>query len=201
MMKSIKEWLIKNLAFILGGLAIFIMIVCFVSGCNYHKRQNPCPDPVIVTNTVILHDTVTHHIDKWHYSQKTDTVIYTDTIIQPVDTTEILKDYFALHVYSRHWQDSLLTVDLRDTITENRFLRNDFRYKILRPQIIINNTLDQSVHYNKYFYLGLDLPFYDSDHAEVMALYAFDKGFIGAGYAPFQKGVSVKAGVKIFKFE
>lgn len=201
MIKKIKKWLVNNFTFILGGLAIFIMIVCFVSGCQFHKHRFPCPEPTIVTNTVILHDTVTHYIDKWHYSQHTDTILYPDTVIQAVDTAAILRDFFALHVYSRNWTDSLLTVDLRDTVTQNKFLQNEFKYRILRPQTIIYQTLDQSIHYNKYFYLGLDLPTYNMEYSEVTALYAFDKGFIGAGYAPFQKGVSVKAGFKIFKFE
>ncbi len=201
MMKSIKEWLIKNLAFILGGLAIFIMIVCFVSGCQFHKHRFPCPEPTITTHTVILHDTVTYFIDKWHYSQKTDTVIYTDTIIQPVDTLQILADYFALHVYSRNWTDSLLTVDLRDIVTQNKFLQNEFSYRILRPQTIINTTVDNSVHYNKYIYLGVSVPIKDIKMAEFALSFAFKQGYIGAGYIPQLNSLSFKGGATLFKFK
>jgi hypothetical protein len=195
------DWLKKNLTFLLGGLAIFIMIACFVSGCHYHKFHYPCPEPSIVTNKVILRDTITHFIDKWHYSQRTDTVIYNDTIIQPVDTLQILADYFALHVYFRTWEDTLLKVDIRDTVTQNKFLQNEFKYRILRPQTITTFITDNSVHYSKYVYLGLDIPFYNAEFSEVTALYAFNKGFLGAGYAPFQKGLSIKTGFKIIKFK
>ena len=102
-MKLILNWFKKNAALLLGSFAIFVMFVCFVSGCNYHKKRFKCPE--ITTNTIIIHDTLIHEIvDSFpYYVQNWDTIIYTDTIIQPVDTAEILRDYFALHVYNRHW--------------------------------------------------------------------------------------------------
>ncbi len=200
MFTKLLDWLKKNLAFIFAGIFLFCMIACFFSGCNYHKHRHPCPEPTIVTNTVILHDTVIHTIDKWHYVQNTDTIIYTDTIIQPVDTAKILADYFALHVYSRNWTDSLLTVDLRDTVTQNKFLQNDFRYKILRPQIITTIVTDNSIHYSKYIYLGVDFPVKDLKYADFSVLAAFKDFYIGGGYNPQLKSLSFKGGVRVIKF-
>lgn len=199
----ILNWLKKNLAFILGGLAIFIMVACFVSGCQYHKHQNPCPEPTIVTNTVLIHDTIIHEIvDTFpFYIIKNDTIIYIEEIPAVVDTAKILADYFALHVYSRSWTDSLLTVDLRDTVTQNRFLQNEFKYKILRPQAVINTTVDNSVNYYNYLYAGIDFPFYNAECLEFSVLSAFKRGYIGVGYAPMQKGISIKTGVRLFSWQ
>jgi hypothetical protein len=156
---------------------------------------------VIVTNTVILHDTVTHFIDKWHYSQKTDTVIYTDTIIQPVDTLQILADYFAFHVYSRHWEDTLLRVDLRDTVTQNRFLNNEFKYRILRPQSITHISVDNSVNYSSYLYLGMGTMIQDLTMADISVYFANKQLLAGVGYVPSQKYYRASMAFKIAKFK
>lgn len=197
----IYEWIKKNVVFILFGLTIFLMFTCFVSGCNYYKKRFVCPDPSIITNTVLIHDTIIHEITANHYIQNTDTIIYTDTVFREVDTAMILKDYFAIHVYNRHWEDTLIKVDLKDTVTQNTFLGNKFKYEILRPQTIINTTVDNSVHYNKYLYVGLDIPFKNSENASIDVLFAFQKGYLGAGYLPLVKGFSLKTGVKIAKFK
>lgn len=208
MLKTVVDWLKKNLAFILCGLAIFIMALCFVSGCNYHKNHFKCPE--ITTNTVILHDTIIHQvIDTFpFYIVKRDTIIYTDVIIQPVDTAAILQNYFALHVYDRKWygldsltKDSLLYVNIHDTITQNRSIGNKFQYKILRPQTITYNSIDNSVLYAKYLYAGLDIPFYNAEFSELSLLFAFKRGYIGAGYAPMARGFSLKTGVKLFTWD
>lgn len=200
-MLKILNWLKKNAAILLGGLAIFVMFACFISGCCYHKNHSKCPE--IITNTVIIHDTLIHEIvDTFpYYISHTDTVIYTDIIIQPVDTAEILRDYFALHIYNRHWEDSLLSVNLRDTITENHFLGNQFQYQILRPQTIINTTQDNSIHYAKYVYAGFDLPFKNMEYASVDVLYVFSRGYLGFGYIPLQKCISFEIGLRLFSWE
>jgi hypothetical protein len=172
-----------------------------VSGCNYYKHRHICPE--ITTHTVIIHDTLIHEIvDSFpYYVSHTDTIIYSDTIIQPVDTAAILSDYFAYHVYNRKWQDTLIQVSIRDTITENRFLGNDFKYQILRPQTIVNYTQDNSVTYNSYFYLGLDLTLPNMEYAEITAFYASRKSLIGIGYAPLIKGGSFKIALPLFKWQ
>lgn len=205
-MLKLINWFKKNAVLLLGGLAIFVMFACFVSGCNYHKKRFKCPE--ITTNTVIIHDTLIHQIvDTFpYYISHTDTVIYTETVIQPVDTAAILRDYFAVHIYDRDWlgmegNDSILTVSIKDSISQNRSIGNEFTYRILRPQTITNTTQDNSIHYNSYLYGGLDLPLPNLEYASVDVLYAFSRGYLGFGYIPLQKGLSIKGGVKIAKFQ
>lgn len=207
-MKVIFDWLKKNAALLLGGLAIFVMFACFVSGCNYHKNHHSCPE--ITTHTVIIHDTLIHCIvDSFpYYVSHTDTIIYSDTIIQPADTAAILKNHFALHVYNRKWygldsltNDSLLYVNIHDTITRNKSIGNKFEYKILRPRTIINNTQDNSIHYTKYIYMGLSVPAKNMEYTEISLLGAFEQLYIGIGYIPLQKGISFKAGMPLFKWQ
>ena len=195
MIAKIKDYLIGI------SILIILLLFAFIGGCQRGKRIKICPE--IITNVVHVTDTVIYNIvDSFpYYISHTDTIIYTDTVIQPVDTAMILMDYFALHVYNRTWEDSLIKVDLRDTVTQNRFTGNDFKYRILRPQTITNITQDNSVHYSKYLYGGVDIPFYNAEYSEVSLLIAFKKGYIGAGYAPFQKGFSLKTGIKLFTWE
>jgi len=200
-MLKLLNWFKKNLAFILAGIFLFCLIACFVSGCNYHKNRFKCPE--ITTHTVIIHDTLIHNIvDSFpYYISNTVKIIYRDTIIQPVDTAEILRDYFALHVYNRQWEDSLLSVNLRDTITENHFLGNKFQYQILRPQTIINNTTDNSIHYAKYVYAGIDIPIQNINYIEIEGIFAFKSGYIGLGYEPKIKSINIKGGISLLKFK
>ena len=201
-------WLKKNLAIIGFFIALFVMFACFVSGCNYHKNRFKCPE--ITTNTVILHDTIIHNVvDTFpYYIVKTKEIIYRDTIIREVDTAGILRDYFAYHVYDRKWfgvdsitNDSLLYVNIHDTITENRSIGNKFEYRILRPQAITYNQVDNSVHFTKYIYTGISFPLKDFNYTELSVLTAFKDFYIGIGYIPLQKGVSVKGGIRLFKWE
>jgi len=208
-MKKIFKWFKKNLA-IIGSfpdkmkvtiVALFVMFICFISGCNYHKNHSKCPE--ITTNTVIIHDTIIHNIvDTFpYYIVKTKEIIYRDTILREVDTANILRDYFAYHIYDRNWKDSLITVDLRDTVTENKFLRNEFTYKILRPQTIINYTQDNSVTYNSYLYGGLSIPINNINDIELNGLLTFPKAYIGMGYQPNIETFNVKLGVKLLSFK
>lgn len=194
MITNIKNYLIG------AGILITLLLFAFIGGCQRGKRIKVCPD--IITNVVHVTDTIIHTIiDTFpYYISHTDTIIYTDTIIQPVDTAAILRDYFALHIYSRNWTDSLLTVNLRDTVTQNSFLGNQFNYKILRPQTIINTVVDNSIHYNKYLYAGIDFTFWDMGQSEISLFYAFRGGYGGIGYAYYQKGFALKWGVPIAKF-
>ena len=194
------NWIKNHINLILFLMAIVIMFVCFVSGCNYHKRRFKCPE--ITTHTVILHDTIVHQIvDSFpYYVVKNHTIVERDTI-RDIDTVFVTKDYYSYHIYDRHWEDTLLQVDLRDTITENRFLGNDFRYKILRPQQIINYTQDNSIHYSTYLYASVGIPFNNPNSFDISIYLASKRFLIGGGYLPLQKGFVLNAGVNIARFE
>ncbi len=89
-----------------------------------------------------------------NYAIEIDTLFYPDSVFVPsdVDTAAILYNYFAIYLYNRHWNDSIIQVDLVDTITQNKISGSDFlKYKILRPQEVIINTTTVN-NYTKYIY-------------------------------------------------
>ena len=212
MVKMLKllNWFKKNTAILLGSFAIFVMFACFVSGCCYHKNHSKCPE--ITTNTIILHDPYWYHIAdslsnlppkekiKW---QPQDTFFTpSDTFFKNVDTAAILKNHFSVFRYKWDKLDTgKLELNLFTTISENKPLKYELDYKILQPQTIINNTQDNSIHYAKYIYAGFDLPFKNIEYASVDVLYAFSRGYLGFGYIPLQKGLSLKGGVNLFKWQ
>jgi hypothetical protein len=137
-----------------------------------------------------------------------DTIIYSDTVFKDVDTAAILKDYFATHVYNRDWQDSLLQVSLIDKVSRNNFTDSRFTYKILRPQEINYTTIDNSIHYSKYVFLGASLPLSpvkysgvsNMSYLSLSGLYAFPKGYIELTYQPYTKIITLGSGLRLFKF-
>jgi hypothetical protein len=88
-------------------------------------------------------------------------------------------------------------------VTQNRPISYNFKYNILRPQTVVINNTDNSVNYTRYIYGGLSIPLSTTRANEfaVEGFYAFTKGYIGVGYQPYINTLSLKAGIKIFKFE
>jgi len=207
---KIINWLKKHAAILFGSLAIFVMFVCFVSGCNYHKKRFKCPE--ITTNTVIIHDPYWHHIAdslanlppvekiKW---QPQDTFFTPpDTFFKDVDTAAILKNHFSVFRYKWYKLDTgKLELNLFTTITQNKPIKYELDYKILQPQTIINNTQDNSVHYAKYIYMGLSVPAKNMEYTEISLLGTFKQLYVGIGYIPLQQGLSFKAGMPLFKWQ
>ena len=216
MIAIIKAWLKKNLAWLLGALAIFVMVVCFVSGCNYHKNRTK---PEYITNTVILRDTSSYKIiaqlnceidslknlpAKERIKWLPQDTLFTpaDTFFKDADTMAILRHCYSKYRY-RYYKcipDSL-ELELFTTVQRNMPIKYEVNYKILMPQTITYNTVDNSVNYSRYLYGGLDVPFYYMDGTEVELMYAFERGYIGGGYAPLAKSGSLKAGFTLFKFK
>lgn len=202
-MKNIKTYLI------IVAVIIVALFSAYIGGCQHGKKL--CTTD-IVTNTVIVHDTLIHQIvDTFpYYIQGEERIIYRDTgTYHVVDTAYILRDYFATHITDNIFQDSLLKVDLQMHISENQLMHSVFKYRILRPQEIINTTVDKSVHYYRYVYFGTGLPVYpfksnnnisNINYIQLEGIYAFPKGYVRAGWQPYTKQFNLSAGVKIFKF-
>jgi hypothetical protein len=187
---------------IIAGIALIMFLLTFMKGCQYGKAHKICPQ--IETKTVIKHDTIDHYIPNyvpWYIAGK-DTTIYKDKLIPAkVDTQAILKDYFAQHIYDRFWRDSLIQVDLKDMITQNNAYPQKFSYKILRPQTIINNTQDNSVHYASYLYLGGSVPINKFDYSSIDLTLALPKWSAGLGYMPGHNTFVIKGAIKIVAFK
>ena len=193
-----KKWQIYLIA------ALVVLLIGMIGGYSIRKHTFHCP--VITADTIRLVDTVEKVIPVTanHY------IVHTDTVIKPIkipvlltkdDTLKILEDYYAKHVYKREWKDSLLIANEIDTVTKNIIYPHDFKYKILRPQTIIQNTVDNSITYNRYVDIGLGVPFYDVKYWDIGLLYHWNKGYLGASYYPQMKGFGIQGGVTIIKFK
>ena len=182
------------------GIFLCLLAGSFIGGYRLYPRRNPCPE--IVSDTVYVHDTVWHIIPDTvpYYIVKNDTVIVNHNIPTVVDTVAILADYYNYHYFTRTWEDSLLTVTLEDVISENFPSDSYFTYKILQPQTVITNVVNNTT-YNRYLYFGIDLPIKNVNYIEIEGMFAFEKGYIGVGYEPQINSINLKAGVKLFKFK
>ncbi len=219
MLNNIKAWFIKNLKIILLAVLLICLLASFISGCRYHKFNFPCPEPK--TDTLLVVDTTWHRVvdslNRVVDSLKNRPEPKPEIVYEPgepypvpadIDTAAILHDYYTTYRYTWYYPDSSLWtskddihVKLKTTVTQNKPVVYDFSYQWLKPQTVINNSVDQSIHYTRYVYLGLSLPIKDFSYAEIEALYAFRKGYVGAGYIPSIRSVTVKTGVTLFKFK
>ena len=136
------------------------------------------------------------------YIVKHDSIVYRDTVFKDVDTANILKDYFAIHYYTRFWQDTLIAVTKHDVISKNDFISSELTYKLLKPVTIINNVIN-NVFYSRYITFGTDLPFKQVQHMNVNidVMYVTSKYYLGVGYNSELNCPTIKGGVTIFKFK
>jgi len=190
-----------NKLLIVAGMILFILT--FIMGCEHGKKSVKCP--VITTDTITHVDTVEYHIKDTvkFYVKVPGTIIYVKVPVLPTkeDTARILKDFYALHPYSRSWHDKNVEISLNDTLTQNNYLHNDFSYKILRPETTVINTTDNSISYEHFIQLGLGVPFSNVKYTSLEANYIFPKGNLGAFYMPEIKSFGAKVGVTIIKFK
>lgn len=192
-MKEIKGYLIG------AGIILLVFVGIFFIGYRYYPLCNPCPQPV--TETIIIRDTVVYQIIDTvpFYIVRRDSVIIRDPIPFIVDTAAILADFYALHYYTRTWEDSLLLATSEDAITENRFVDNVFNYKIKRPAQVIYNSIDNSISYSRYLYGALSVPLNDYKFASGSVYFASERLLLGVGYIPYHKSFNATAGFRIVK--
>jgi hypothetical protein len=125
-------------------------------------------------------------------------VIFRDTVFKDVDTSAILRQFYALYSYERSWTDSLLTVTVKDVITQNKPLTNVFTYKILRPQTVVTNFVTNT-SYSRYVAFGFSVPVKDLSLSTMDLMYVDRKWYGGVGYG--KGGLSVKGGVTLFRMK
>ena len=188
--------------YILVGLVLLALLGCGYFGYTLYPKHNPCPQTA--SDTVYVYDTAWHTITDtvpW-YIVKHDSIVYRDTVFKDVDTAEILKDYYAIHYYTRFWQDTLIAVTKHDVISKNDFISSELTYKLLKPVTIINNVIN-NVFYSRYITFGTDLPFKQVQHMNVNidVMYVTSKYYLGVGYNSELNCPTIKGGVTIFKFK
>ena len=188
--------------FILAGiLALVFLGSGFLTGWKLYPIVKPCS--VITHDTILVYDTITYTIhDSIPYVVR-DTIFYPKPYEVPsiVDTAAILRDYYAVYDYTWSRPDTNLLFNFKTRVTQNKPIGYDFTYKILRPQQVINNITDNSITYNRYISLGLDIPIKNVNQIEIEGLYNWDKGYLGVGYTPELKSASIKLGATILKFK
>ena len=183
----------KLLNILFGFLIALFLLGGLFGGYKLYPRLNPCPE--IASDTLYVYDTVPHYIPDTipYYVVKHDSVVYHDTIFKDIDTAAILKDYYAEHHYYRTWKDSLLVVDLKDIISENRPIDNVFTYKILRPQTVIKNEYT-SYSYSRYITAGMNFLLKDLSYTGIEVNYISSKWQGGIGYNFGLKGITARVG-------
>ena len=141
------------------NLIILVLIVVILSlrQCSGDGGEITPSEPTIVTKVETKYDTIT--IDKKVYVPKWKTKIVTqvDSILvnTPIDTLEVLKDYYAKNVFVDKIElDSLGFVTITDTIWKNTLFN-----RLVESEIIIpTTTVTQTEYINpREFYVGFGL--------------------------------------------
>lgn len=185
-------------------------MLVFTKGCSYGKQHKVCP--TITTTTVTVHDTVPHEIPTYYpwYIKGDDSIVYVhDSIPAVIDSAEVIKDYYAQHYSTSQFEDSLLLVNESYMLTQNKYYPIDFKYKYKGATTIINSSIDNSVNFARYLYLGASLPVFPAKANTISninfigldLIYAAPKMYIRAGWIPYTKTYTLGTGVKLFKFK
>ena len=196
---------------IVGGVIIaLLLLIGGWGGWSLHKELKPCP--TITRDTVTLYDTVSYVVHDTIPVQHVDTIyVPGDTIVLPpnVDTATILKNYFTVLDYTWSKQDSNLRFDLTTRVTQNRPIKYDFTYNLLKPFTTVINNVDNSTEYYKYIQFGLSMPVYtykpdtkvNVQDLGLEGTYVFPKGYVGTRWIPNSQVIELRGGVTLFKIK
>ena len=135
-------------------IVVLVTIILFTRSCSGGKTS---VEPKIITKVETRWDTVNIvkevYIPKW----KTKIITQVDSILinTPVDTLEVLKDYYAKNVFVDEIKlDSLGIITITDTIYKNTIWRRAIESNILIP----TTTVTEKIYINnREFYWGLNL--------------------------------------------
>jgi hypothetical protein len=138
-------------------ILVLIIVILLLRQCSGDGGEITPSETTIVTKVETKYDTIT--IDKKVYVPKWKTKIVTqvDSILvnTPIDTLEVLKDYYAKNVFVDKIElDSLGFVTITDTIWKNTLFN-----RLVESEIIIpTTTVTQTEYINpREFYIGFGL--------------------------------------------
>lgn len=180
-------------------ITLLVISLAFTGGYKYYN----CTHPVTtVTDTTFVYDTIVKEIPVNHYSHIVDTVFFPDTLIIPadVDTAEILRKFYSRYVYARNWEDSLIKVSFKDTVSQNKIQNSsNLKYQILRPQtVIVNETNIKS--YSSYLNISMSSDLKIQYPEFKLQLIGKNISY-GVGYAPKQNTVRINFGYNFLKMK
>ena len=132
-------------------IVVLIIVILLLRQCSGGGEPTPS-EPTIITKVETKYDTIT--IDKKVYIPKWKTKIVTqvDSILvnTPIDTLEVLKDYYAKNVFVDEIQlDSLGFVTITDTIWKNTLFNRQVSSDIIIPTKK-NGTEKRSINNGRY---------------------------------------------------
>jgi hypothetical protein len=195
----------KTINLIIGSVVVLLL---FGGGFWAGRATKKCP--TITRDTTYVYDTTWYPIyDTISYIRIDTLELPGDTTFPIVDTALILKDHFIKRGFAWEKKDTNININGYSVITQNKLISTEIKYKWLKPQTIINNTIDNTITYNRYLYGGVSIPIYpikiDSvyniNYIGLEAIYAYPKGYIGFEWQPYVKTYSLKMGIKILQFK
>jgi hypothetical protein len=118
-------------------ILVLVLIIILMRTCS----TTPSIKPKTITKTTIEYipvtDTVPEYIPKW----REKIVVQIDSFKEPIDTTEILKDYYSKYYYIDTLKvDTFGFVLVKDTVSQNKISSRNIEYNISIPKITIENT-------------------------------------------------------------
>jgi len=142
----------KNIQTLL--IVVLLIVIFLMRSCS---EENTPTEPKIITKVETKWDTVSVvkeiYVPKW----KTKIVTQVDSILVniPIDTLEVLKDYYAKNVFVDKIElDSLGIVTITDTIHKNVIWGRTVKSDILIPTTIITEEIYLN---NREFYWGVGI--------------------------------------------
>ena len=137
-------------------IVVLVVFLLFQRGCSSNSDG---VEPKVITKVETKWDTITinkiEYIPKW--VEKIVTIYENDTILinTPIDTLEVLKEYYAKNVYvDRIILDSLGIVTITDTISQNKI----FSRSIVSDILIPTTTITSDIYINsRELYWGLNV--------------------------------------------
>jgi len=111
-------------------ILVLIGIVLYLKGC---ESGTPI-EPKVITKVEVRYDTIETiketYVPKW----RTKIITEIDTFQAPIDTLNVLRDYYAKHYYQDTIDlDSLGLVVINDTITQNKIASRSINSSINVP--------------------------------------------------------------------
>jgi|TARA_B110000977_G_scaffold129520_1_gene165156 hypothetical protein len=99
------------------------------------------PEPRIVRDTIIEYVTIEKELPVYVPQIKYITKVDIDTFQLPIDTAEILEDYYAVKTYEDKQVLDSLDITITDTISRNQILGRHLKYNFTYPRKTIINTV------------------------------------------------------------
>lgn len=130
---------------------------------------------------VVLVDSLRVQIDSLHPRTFSDSIIFI-RVPEKIDTALIIDKYFKSYQYKISHLDSDLKLDFNFLLSQNKLIKPQLKYQILRPTILKNYS-------SKGFYAGAGIRsnFQGENSLLINGLYTNKSWAIGLGFTPLDK--------------